>query len=230
MPNPYSFHRARKVKVPNTNTAVLTCTSKMPGPSFSLPAGRACPNAHGEICDECYAKKGCYQYTSTMRAQEARFSWVRDCMKSDIGRLHFINTMIAAIEASGVEYFRIHDSGDFFNLQYVECWIEIARALDTVMFWAPTREYQMKNPLFNILGGNSRLGALRRLAALPNVTVRPSALSIGQDAPHVDGLHAGSAVGNENAWQCPARSQGGKCGDCRHCWSRKSSPVSYPLH
>jgi hypothetical protein len=135
--------------------------------------------------------------------------------------------MVSAILASGATWFRGHDSGDFFNIAYVEAWTSVCRELPNVWFWFPTREYQVKSD-FAML--NPRMDSLRKLASLPNVTVRPSALEIGEAAPNVTGLHAGSAVGNAAAYQCPAYSQNGECGDCRHCWTERDTPVSYPLH
>lgn len=225
----YSIHGARKAKI--NGVQVLTCTSKMPGPSFSLPAGKACPNSHGSICGNCYAKKGCYAYPTVDNAQTVRYAWVRECMKSETGRAEFVQTMVMAIELSGTKYFRGHDSGDFFNVAYVEAWVEVAKALPKVKFWFPTREYQAKGTaksLFPVL--NPRMDAIRRLASLGNVTVRPSALEIGDSAPVVEGLHAGSAVGNSDAFQCPAYRQNGECKSCRTCWNSKDVAVSYPLH
>jgi hypothetical protein len=79
--------------------------------------------------------------------------------------------MTAAI--MGQEYFRIHDSGDFFNVAYVKAWIQVCRALPATKFWAPTRAWQSGNvnnplPVFDPL-----LNALHELASLPNVN-RPA--------------------------------------------------------
>ena len=77
------------------------------------------------------------------------------------------------------------------------------------------------------------LNTLRKLAALPNVAVRPSALNFGDDAPVVAGLHAGSTAAMHDklrAAQCPAPQQGGNCADCRVCWDAKETPVSYCKH
>jgi hypothetical protein len=233
MKKPYSISRTRKTKVPGTNVQCLTCTSKMPGPSFSLPAGKACPNSHGSICDNCYAMKGCYQYATTRNAQTVRFDWTVKAMRTPASRKEWIETMVQAIRLTGTKYFRGHDSGDFFNTAYIECWIEVARQLPEVQFWFPTREYQTKpstkNP-FVVVGQNPRMDAIRRLAALFNVTVRPSALEVGDTAPIVDGLAAGSSVNNASAHQCPAYTQNGECRDCRTCWDSPQTAVSYPLH
>jgi hypothetical protein len=77
------------------------------------------------------------------------------------------------------------------------------------------------------------MAILRRMATLPNVTVRPSALDFGDYAPAVAGLHAGTSAGQPDVFRaaaCPAYSQGGHCGDCRTCWDDKDVPVNYPRH
>ena len=229
----YSTRAIRKHTVPDTRTAILTATSKMPGPSFSLPAGKACPNSHGEICSHCYAQNGCYRYSSTRHAQNVRFAWTVQAMRTPEGMEAWIAAMVTAIEATGARYFRGHDSGDFFNVAYVQAWIAVCKALPEVKFWFPTREYQSKASTLGLEVLNPRMTYLRMLAALPNVTVRPSALSIGQYAPVVSGLHGGSTVNQPDVmrtYQCPAYRQGGHCGECRTCWEEKSLPVSYPLH
>jgi hypothetical protein len=48
----------RTVRVPGTNIALLSRPTKLPGPSWSLPAGPACPfrrNGPDTICGSCYA-------------------------------------------------------------------------------------------------------------------------------------------------------------------------------
>jgi hypothetical protein len=74
------------------------------------------------------------------------------------------------------------------------------------------------------------LNTLRNLAALPNVTLRPSALNFGDSAPVVSGLHAGSTADSSYGHQCPAPLQGGNCGDCRTCWDANETAVSYAKH
>lgn len=221
-----------KHTVPGTKTALLSSPSKMPGYSFGLPAHRACPRANGTICAGCYASKGAYSWSNVARAYEARYTWARERMKTAEGRADFVRTMVAAIKSARKQpYFRIHDSGDFFNAQYARCWAEIARALPDVKFWAPTRAWQMPTRLgFVVLGSEDELLAvLRDMAKLPNVTIRPSALMFGDDAPRVDGLHAGSTADGPG-FKCPAPAQGNACGPCRACWDNKTESVSYRKH
>src|SRR5215468_2647692 len=138
----------RYATVPGTTVRLLTQTSKMPGPSWSLPAHRACPRANGTICDSCYAAKGCYRYSSTQNAQNARFAWTVESMRTAAGRQQWIAAMVAGIRESGCTYFRVHDSGDMFNVAYAECWYAVCQALPAVRFWIPTRSWQQpKSPL-----------------------------------------------------------------------------------
>jgi hypothetical protein len=130
-------YTVRDVKVPGSAVALLTMTSKMPGPSWSLPAYQACPRANGSICDSCYAGKGCYTWTSTVNAQAVRFAWTRESMKTATGREQWIATMAEAIR--GQAYFRVHDSGDMYSPVYAECWYQVCLRSPETRFWIPTR-------------------------------------------------------------------------------------------
>jgi hypothetical protein len=143
----------------------------------------------------------------------------------------WVETMVAAIAETGCEYFRVHDSGDMFSSRYAEAWLEVCIRLPHVRFWIPTRAWQQPSGPLAVF--DPLLNTLRKLAQLPNVTVRPSALNFGDYAPVVSGLHAGSTAAMPDVFrarQCPAYAQGGQCGDCRACWDEKDMPVSYCRH
>jgi hypothetical protein len=152
-------------------------------------------------------------------------------MRTDEGMQVWVSVMVQAL--LNETYFRIHDSGDFFNARYAKAWVLVCKALPATRFWAPTRAWQGgvmgALPVFDPL-----LNTLRELAALPNVTVRPSALDFGDLPPVVAGLHAGSTADMSDAskaYQCPAkRLYDGHCGPCRTCWNDKTVPVNYPKH
>lgn len=223
------YRRPAHRLVPDHNVAIMSNPSKMPGFSFGLPALKACPRANGTICKQCYALKGRYIFENVVHAQEVRFAWTVESMRTDDGFQRWIAAMVRCISSTRAEYFRIHDSGDFFNARYASAWLEVCRRCPQKKFWAPTRAYQQPSgslPMYDPL-----LAILRQLAALPNVTVRPSALNFGDAAPVVVGLHAGSSAGSDSApHQCPARYQDNECGECRHCWEAKTLPVNYPIH
>lgn len=219
-PGLHPLHRTPITSLPG----LLTNTSKMPCPSWSLPAGKACPGAkygEGSICGQCYATKGNYGVPMVKHVQHERFTWTLALMKSPAGQDAFVEYMARAIKATGLPYFRVHDSGDLFSPAYTRCWQRIARKLSHIRFWFPTRSYRIAN----------LLPAIQELAASPNVTVRPSALMLDAAPPVIPGLAAGSgATHSKEAATCPAYRQDGECRDCRHCWDNASVPVLYPLH
>jgi hypothetical protein len=212
--------------VPGTPISLLTNTSKMPSRSWSLPAHQACPAAvtgPGTICGSCYASKGAYSWSPVQRAQQARFRWTVERMRTADGRQEFVDTMVKAIAGTKSPYFRVHDSGDLFNPAYVRAWAAIARALPGKRLWIPTRLWRFYDrPQWH--------EALDELLACENVTLRPSALRFEDPAPMIPGWAAGTTASAGDAYTCPAPTQGGECGDCRVCWDSPDQPVSYHKH
>lgn len=209
---------------------ILTKTSAMPGSSFSLPARRSCPGAvfsPGSVCAVCYAdRRGRYRWPTVTAAQAQRLAWTMDALADG----SFASTLIEHISRRPDPYFRIHDSGDFYSVAYVEAWITITCALPSVRFWAPTHSWALQGR--QRPDGDPLLEALRRLDALPNVAVRPSAVRLGDPPPEIPGLSAGSAVSTDRAIAtCPKSLQKpSNCGPCRRCWDEPRIPVTYLKH
>jgi hypothetical protein len=240
MTHTVSARGARKyvpaIFVPGTTVKLLSENGKMPCLSWSLPAGEACPwklGGPGSICGDCYAMKGSYQqYPFVLRAQRARFAWVRECLKTPEGTTTFVKILGDAIaKGSKGGYFRVHDSGDLFSPAYVWAWVRIVQSLPDIKFWFPTRSWR---PLTSHkVSPATKLVwelALLALAAEPNVTVRPSALFFNAPAPRISGLQAGSTAVDGEGFSCPAPRQGNSCGDCRACWDKPEVAISYHHH
>lgn len=219
----------------------LTATSSMPCASWSLPAGRSCPGSKlsvaklGEsaVCFSCYAMKGFYRMGNVKTVQQQRMSWVQESLMND-GGSEFVAVLISLVSQDvaqrGEPIFRVHDSGDLFSVPYIRAWERVCAELPDVMFWFPTRSHILPN----------LLPAIQALAALPNVTVRPSALALDEPAPIVPGLSAGTTVVRSlpvldtlpDVRLCPKTDPTdgrSSCGDCRTCWEG-SLPVAYLQH
>lgn len=209
---------------------ILTKTSAMPVSSFSLPARTTCPGAvfrPSSVCAACYAdNRGRYRFPTVKNAQALRLTWTTQALATG----SFGPTLIAHISSRSQPHFRIHDSGDFFSAAYVEAWITIAAALPRVRFWAPTHSWAIQGR--RRPDGDPLLEALRRLNALPNVTVRPSARLLGDAPPVIPGLSAGSAVTTDHASAtCPKSLRTpSNCGPCRQCWDEPLVHVTYLKH
>jgi len=209
---------------------VLTRTSAMPGSSFSLPARGTCPGAafgSNTVCSTCYADgRRRYRWRPVREAQAQRLDWTLRALASG----DFARIVAEQIASRGERYFRLHDAGDFFSPAYVEAWREVALSLPDVSFWAPTRSWAIQG--VRRPDSDPLLVALRRLAELPNVTVRPSAIYIGDEPPTLPGLAAGSAVTTDpSRATCPkSLRRPSVCGDCRRCWDEPHLAVTYLRH
>lgn len=149
------------------------------------------------ICQHCYAEGGQYSTGQVQYAQLMRFAWAQAAvadgtfvavmdwavknanyylggkgkMKTDDvdddGKPIYIPVRG---ERDGEKYFRIHDSGDFFSLQYLAAWVEVAHRNPDVTFWAPSRIWALPE----------WLRAVNQINTAPNLVIRPSAYAINE--------------------------------------------------
>jgi len=199
----------------------ITSTSKMPCNSYSLPTvacitGYKMSKIAGSICSTCYANKGNYvQYANNIEpAQHARLDSLNDSL--------WVSAMVSHIGSDS--YFRWHDSGDIQGLWHLEKIAQVAQLTPGCMHWLPTREYSMVKQ-YIAKHGSLPANLIVRLSAMyvdKAVTI-PASLQ-GQANVTVSNVHTSTPIG----FECQSTSQGGKCLDCRACWSTK--PVSYKVH
>jgi len=208
--------------------------------SFSLPAGKdgACPmaihNSEDDICHGCYAQINRYNMPNVLTAQWVRFWWTKQCLSTDTGRRAWVEVMTQALKdhvSEDVPYFRWFDSGDIFSPKLAKCLTEVCNNTPNIHHWFPTRSWWSKNPTWN--------NALAELAALSNVTVRPSAIKFNDPPPTLDYLSRGTTVLLEKEQaevlgvaRCAKSFNGGSCGshNCRACWDEPNTPVGYLVH
>lgn len=175
--------------VPGTNVSLFVDTSKMPSWAWALPAMMTCPGAKGNVCEHCYGMKGRHGMPNVKNCESKRLAWLLESMITEDGRAKFVDYMVTAI-AWAVEdrqdnVFRVHETGDLYNRRYVATWIEIVKRLPDVKFWFPTKMWCV---------GKQIMEDVKILASQPNVTVRPSGLNIGDDAPIVEGFSKGATT------------------------------------
>ena len=122
-----------------TQNAKLKKTSienKMRVMNFSLPAYKTitgktvCPFAK-DCIKYCYAQKGNYRYPSVIKGLNNRYELSKTA--------DFVPKMNATIILERPTHVRIHDSGDFYSIAYLNKWIDIAKANTNVIFYAYTK-------------------------------------------------------------------------------------------
>jgi hypothetical protein len=195
----------------------LSQTTKMPGKSWSLPAGTTCPGSHdhtGQVvpaCAVCYAKVGNYAYPAPTRAREHnRQDWKRDDWVADMIQ-----------ELSHEQWFRWFDSGDIHHPNLARKILEVIRGTPNTRHWIPTRSFVV--PRIREL--------LEQIQLEPNATVRYSSGSVTGEytaehgstvIPHVDWPTTASV--------CPSSQQGNRCLHCRKCWDKSIPVIAYVGH
>ncbi len=98
----------------------------------TCPAARACVSG-------CYARSGAYLFSNVAKAYEAR---LQVTLQSD-----FADQMQVEIDALKAKHkklvIRIHDSGDFYSLEYVNKWFEVINSNPSVKFYAYTKRVHL---------------------------------------------------------------------------------------
>ena len=189
-------------------TGSMTRTSKMPGLSYSLPApacqtGSKLRKVKTSPCFFCYAMKGNYiRYPAIKKAQYYR-------LKSLV---HDSWTMAMVAQIKRQKFFRWHDAGDVQSDEHMSKILEVCRLTPGTKHWLPTQERPyLPDP-----------------AAVPeNLIIRLSGSKINGPPPSA-WSHTSSVV--TKGATCPAPNQGGKCRECRACWTKSIKNISYGKH
>lgn len=217
-----------KANEANAITGGLSNPSKMPGRAFGLPAaGAACPvgaklaKVPGTVCHGCYATKGMYGFATVQAAQAKRFAAAQHALTDPTKRAQWVDAMTTLVGRQ--TWFRWHDSGDVFSLEYLEMIVDVVRATPRTRHWLPTRE------LLTVRRYQTKHGAFPT-----NLTVRLSLPKV--DASAEDASKVGASFGlptstvSTSGRTCPARDQDNECRDCRACWDSTVANVAYPKH
>jgi len=96
-------------------------------PSFSLPVLKTCPGKTDFCSRLCYGLSGRF---ALQRMREIYQSNLEASKQAD-----FVEGIVREILKTKAEVFRLHVVGDFYSVEYVEKWIEIANRLPDVKFF-----------------------------------------------------------------------------------------------
>ena len=190
-------------------TGGLRAPSKMPGPAYNLPAtacitGAKLVKVPGSVCAGCYALKGRYRFTNVQQALRRRLE--------SLDKPYWIHAMVVLIDKA--PYFRWHDSGDLQGAWHLKNIFEVCKRTPDTMHWLPTRETGM-------------LKLMDPDIVPPNLIIRLSGHMInGKNSTFWPWTSTVSTEGKT----CPAQDQGNQCRNCRACWDRTISNVTYPKH
>ena len=114
----------------------------------------------------------------------------------------------------GEPWFRWHDSGDLQSLKHLEQIFEVCKRTPETSHWLPTREARILNLMDPDI-------------IPPNLIIRMSSHMIDQKPVK---FWPWTSTVSSSTKTCPALDQGNSCKDCRACWNRSVSNVTYPKH
>ena len=202
------------IKDANKIIVSLSKPEKMPGFAYGIPAAECKTGSKlrlipGSVCHGCYAFTGNYKrFPVIVQVQYKRLESIQNPLWVEA-----MATVINSERVSKHKVFRWHDAGDVQDLDHLNKIFAVCKLTPTVQHWMPTSEAWIKD----------------HLSRCPdNLIIRLSMTMI--DQPAAGSWSNTSTVVTDGAATCPAPNQGGKCQDCRACWSKDIKNISYGKH
>ena len=217
----YNGHKRPKLA---NGRAPLTWNKDLGVWTWNIPAWDTCPGRSSFCKAECYARKGNFTFPTVVDALQTRWDSTQDLSS-------FADLMVDAIlweSRKGHTRFRIHSAGDFFSVDYLRTWIDIARRVKEiapdVVLWTYTRTWRI--PMFRavLLGEAEGSPLVVWWSTDPTTGVHP-------DAPRSAFIHAGERY-SENMPEpnCPKQAKQGDCSTCGLCPDAKRDAVTFLKH
>lgn len=168
---------------PNVKSCVLGFTvkgnDKIKNPYFSLPAGYTCPHAgrcktmavedprtgsaklksFGDFY--CYAASDEVKYPNLRNRNWSNFKLLQSAKTKDEIYTILEKSFGYHFGDNPPRYFRIHESGDFYNQNYFDAWLEYAKDHPEIVFYTFTTSVNLWVRRLNEIPNNFRLTASR---------------------------------------------------------------------
>lgn len=128
--------------------AKMQPTDKIAFLIFSIPAVMTCPGATGQCLHFCYARRD-ERFTRTRASRLSNFlitlrpnfaAVMIDAIKREI--YNSDGSMKKAFSGKKI-IVRVHESGDFYNLDYMRAWFNVAREFPKITFFAYTKSFSI---------------------------------------------------------------------------------------
>lgn len=199
---------------------------------WNLPAVKTCPFAT-EMCKKsCYARKAERVYPTVLPSREKNYI----ASLSD----NFVENMIFTIEKelSSKKYngklavFRIHESGDFYNLEYTKKWVKIARHFennDKIVFLAYT-----KSLVYLIRAGYDTKEFPKNLVIRSSIWADTSTANNDYtelyNFPIYTALSRHDMTEKQNAGEKFTECRCDDCANCGKCWNNAEREIICEIH
>lgn len=204
---------------------------------WNLPSVITCPYATEHCKRSCYAKKAERVYPNCMPSRQANLN---ASMVHDNTEMDFENRLAATIEyymdkpkyknASAV-YFRIHESGDFYNMKYTAAWLNVINYCKSVYpnlhFVAYTKSFRFFKELNYFNGKFSNFSLLG--SVWDDTTELQKQYIAEMDLPIYTAdtaVNVEKAVNEGKAVKCDCKD----CANCRKCFHAEHKMIECIIH
>ena len=202
---------------------VSIANGKMPGSSyacdpFQCNTGSKLREVKGSTCSGCYSVNLWRIHPSVAQGYAKNQLMLETASIEDFVD-GAVSQIVKAAKKTGQPYHRWFDGGDLPSVDALRRIVAVCLATPQIKHWLPTREVKFVREY------------LKNDVIPDNLTIRISSPMI--DGAPIPGYTNTSTVHKNMVPEghiCPASRQGGKCGDCRACWAKNVSNVSYPFH
>ena len=144
------YYKNGKLKmIFSRNQKMIETTEANPGKYFinvNLPARITCP-CRGECEEFCYATQGRYVFKNVIESMEFKYKMSK---LEEFRWFVFEELKYWRRKAKGAElYVRVHDSGDYYSIEYARKWLDIARDNPDCVFYSYTKCVDMWHTLYD---------------------------------------------------------------------------------
>lgn len=111
--------------------------------NWTLPAVKTCPAA-GHCKIGCYATQGAYIWSNVRSAHESNWKLAKNTTKFIAAMSKDIQQWLdKAKRGSKQLVVRVHDAGDYYDLKYLQAWLEIMSQFPSVTFYSYTKQVKI---------------------------------------------------------------------------------------
>lgn len=204
--------------VSTKNTKMGTTTYAID--AFACITGSKLAAQDGTVCSKCYAIKLQKLRPSVDKGWKSNLAkWNTAVATGTVSQ--WVVALAFQINRYNTDgYHRWFDSGDLQSIEMLDAIVRVAYLTPNIKHWLPTREVKIVSEYLK----NNTIPA--------NLVIRVSSPMVnGHPLPHFANT---STVHTKDAkpvgFACGAYDNGGKCGDCKACWTKTVQNVSYPKH
>lgn len=106
---------------------------------WSIPPVSTCPGATDQCKKDCYALKAYRRFPTAKKSYDHNYELTKQDNFADLIVHYLFTEKQSKRKTARYEYFRVHESGDFYNQNYLNKFIEIAKRAPHIKFLAYTK-------------------------------------------------------------------------------------------